>query len=323
MSTPQRFPKSRERSVVGRGRKTVGAPAADRHRLRALVRRGSEDQHLSPLARKSRELPDGAICERCGAVYERRHWRAGTERERRFAPDLTWAVCPACNQVAAGEGFGRVVLHTGDSPDRDEAIRRRIRNVAARAEVSQPERRIVSIERRGEDIEVRTTSQRLAHRIVAALLKAFGGRGAYAWSHNDGGLQATWLWDESSGKGTARRGALSGARRGSRERAPSLDLRGRHVAIEPAWRTLVREQLDAWNRRYPGIVSLRVTLSRTRHHRQGVEEAAAQMLLAGRAVHAVRESETMTAALREMLRAIDRELSAKPRPRRATRPRSL
>jgi ribosome-associated translation inhibitor RaiA len=321
MSTPQRFPKSRERSVVGRAR-TVGTPAADRHRLRALVRRGSEDQHLSPLARKSRALPDGAICERCGAVYERRHWRAGTERERRFAPDLRWAVCPACAQVEAGEGFGRVVLRAGRAPDHEEAIRRRIRNVAARAEFSQPERRIVSIERRGDDIEVLTTSQRLAHRIVAALLKAFGGRGAYAWSDGDGALQATWLWDEASGKGTFR-GARTGGRRAARERAPSLDMRGRQVGIEPAWRNVVRDQLDAWNRRYPGIVSLRVTLSRTRHHRQGVEEAAAQMLLAGRVVHAVREAETMTAAIREMLRAIDRELSQKPRPRRATRPRSL
>ena len=322
MSLSQRFPKSRDLRAASRAR-TGGAPAADRRRLRALVRRGSEEQHLSPLARRSRALPDGAICERCGAVYERRHWRAGTERERRFAPNLRWAVCPACVQVAAGEGYGRVVLRGGRILDDEEAIRRRVRNVAARAEFSQPERRIVSIERLGRDIEVITTSQRLAHRIVHALLGAFGGRGAYAWSDNDGGLHATWIWDGRESKDAAGPPRRAGLRRGTRERSPSLDIRGRNVSLEPAWRALVREQLEAWNRRHPGIVSLRVTLSRTRHHRQGVEVAAAQMLLPGRTLHAVRESETMTTALREVLRAIDHELSESARPRRALRPRSL
>src|SRR5262245_30449390 len=84
----------------------------------------------------------------------------------------------------------------------------------------------------------------------------------------------------------------------ARTGAPALDMRGRHVRIEPAWRALVQERLEAWTRRHPGVVSLRVTLSRTRHHRQGVEEAAAQMLVAGRALHAVREAETMTTAIR-------------------------
>jgi ribosome-associated translation inhibitor RaiA len=321
MTEPHRFSKREPRAV--RRVRTRGASVSDHGRLRALVRRGSEDQHLSPLARRSRALPDGAICERCGAVYERRHWRAGTERERRFPADLIWAVCPACAQVAAGEGFGRVVLRGSSALGDEEAIRRRIRNVAARAQFSQPERRIVSIVRRGDEIEILTTSQRVAHRIVQALLKAFGGRGAYAWSDNDGALRATWIWDEQESKAAAAGPRRAGPRRGTRQRSPALDIRARHVTIEPAWRALVREQLEAWNQRHPGIVSLRVTLSRTRHHRQGVEEAAAQMLLAGRSLHAVRESETMTTAIREVLRAINHELSESARPRRATRPRSL
>lgn len=37
-----------------------------------------------------------------------------------------------------------------------------------------------------------TTSEELAHRIVHALQKAFGGRAAYAWSDRDGSLRAVW-----------------------------------------------------------------------------------------------------------------------------------
>jgi hypothetical protein len=40
-------------------------------------------------------------------------------------------------------------------------------------------------------LEVLTTSQKLAHRIVHELRKAFRGRARYAWSA-DGSLLATW-----------------------------------------------------------------------------------------------------------------------------------
>jgi hypothetical protein len=74
----------------------------------------------------------------------------------------------------------------------EEAILRRIDRVAARAEFTQPERRIVEIRRRGDSVEVRTTSQKLAHRIVRELEKAFGGRGRLSWSDRGGRLYGTW-----------------------------------------------------------------------------------------------------------------------------------
>ena len=41
-------------------------------------------------------------------------------------------------------------------------------------------------------LEVLTTSQKLAHRIVHELRKAFRGRAYYIWSADDGSLLATW-----------------------------------------------------------------------------------------------------------------------------------
>ena len=68
----------------------------------------------------------------------------------------------------------------------------------SRAEFTQPERRIVSMEWKGSELEVLTTSQKLAHRVASELGKAFGGRATFEWSHDDGSLLAIW---EKAGSG--------------------------------------------------------------------------------------------------------------------------
>jgi hypothetical protein len=73
----------------------------------------------------------------------------------------------------------------------EDLIRRRAENVAARAEATQPERRIVSIDWDGDALEILTTSQKLAHRLVHELKKILGGKATYRWS-DDGSLFVTW-----------------------------------------------------------------------------------------------------------------------------------
>ena len=57
---------------------TIPNVRKDRGRKRPIVRIGSRSDHKPPLARLSERLADGTMCGRCGAVYSRRHWRAGT-----------------------------------------------------------------------------------------------------------------------------------------------------------------------------------------------------------------------------------------------------
>jgi hypothetical protein len=110
------------------------------------------------------------------------------------APELArahWTICPGCRQASQEIGFGRILIRGAYAAANEALIRRRIANVAARAGFTQPERRITSIERQGDVLEVLTTSQKLAHRIVHELKKLFRGRATYAWS-DDGTLFATW-----------------------------------------------------------------------------------------------------------------------------------
>ena len=101
-------------------------------------------------------------------------------------------MCPACRQVLRHEGYGEVSVLAPLGEASLNAVRRRVQNVAARACFTQPERRLVAVEREGDCLRVYTTSQKLAHRIARELQKAFGGRVAYSWSDREGRLLARW-----------------------------------------------------------------------------------------------------------------------------------
>jgi hypothetical protein len=81
-----------------------------------------------------------------------------------------------------------------------EEIQRRIENVAARAQYTQPERRLIAITTLGSTLEILTTSQKLAHRIAHELKKAFRGTVSYSWSDRDGQLLAVWRRDSGERK---------------------------------------------------------------------------------------------------------------------------
>ena len=157
-----------------------------------VVERGSRSDRTTPVARKGPPFADPTACQRCGAVFHRKRWR----RPSRFQPELLararWDHCPACRQQSRGQFFGLVTLRGDWIEARREEVLHRIDNVAARAQHTQPERRVVDVREAGGGIEVRTTSQKLAHRIAHELEKAFGGRARYTWSDRDGRLRATW-----------------------------------------------------------------------------------------------------------------------------------
>ena len=160
--------------------------------IRSGNRRGVRGDKSPAVARKTPRPREPAICRRCGSVFARRTWRADRALTHDLLSRASWTVCPACTEVGRAEGQGRVVISGGYAAAHEDAIRRRIRNVAARARFTQPQRRLVSAERSGAVLEVLTTSQKLAHRIVHELRKAFRGRARYAWSAADGSLLATW-----------------------------------------------------------------------------------------------------------------------------------
>lgn len=162
--------------------------------IRSGNRRGTRADKTPTVARRTR-TPEPAACERCGATYVRQTWRSGRVVPATLLEQATWTVCPACRQAEGGEYFGRVLIGGAFAAANRAAIRRRIANVDARARFTQPERRVIAAAPADHVLEVLTTSQKLAHRIVHELKKAFRGRASYRWSDVDGSLFATWQRD--------------------------------------------------------------------------------------------------------------------------------
>jgi NMD protein affecting ribosome stability and mRNA decay len=176
--------------------------------IRSLNRQGVRDDKSPAVVKKAKTPKDPSICERCGAIYERKTWRGDRKVTHELAKVAEWTVCPACEQVSRQEGQGRLVLlGAGVGANRD-LIRRRMDNVAKRAAATQPQRRIIAVDElgpRGEaGLEVLTTSQKLAHRIVHELRKLFGGDATYSWQ-DDGTLYAEWRYEPAKSKPKGRR----------------------------------------------------------------------------------------------------------------------
>jgi NMD protein affecting ribosome stability and mRNA decay len=180
----------------------LGQTKQARGLIRSLNRAMVRDDKSPRVVEKTAPPHDPTICARCGAVFLRKTWRNDHKLSDEQLERGEWGFCPACLQVSKEEGQGRLLMR-GKAVSRDQAaIRRRIRNVAARAAKTQPQRRIVSIESTDGGLDVLTTSQKLAHRLGHELKKLFGGRVTYTWN-DDGTLFATW--DYQAPKGAAHR----------------------------------------------------------------------------------------------------------------------
>jgi len=159
--------------------------------IRSLNRSATRPLKVRAAEVRSGRLAEPAACEQCGAIYRRRVWRSPAAPSPALLERARWTRCPACVQAARQEYLGRVLLHGCYLDLHRDAVTARIRNVATRARVRQPQRRVVSLEARDGTIEVLTTSQKLAHRIAHEMKKAFGGRTTYSWA-DDGVLTARW-----------------------------------------------------------------------------------------------------------------------------------
>jgi hypothetical protein len=159
--------------------------------IRSLTRGFSRTKKRHPMEAAAGHLPEPSVCTGCGAIFARRVWRSDRTITGALLARAHWVRCPACSQLADRSGLGRVIVRGRYALAHEALIRRRLANIAAHASRTEPERRISTIERLEDRMEVITTSQKLAHRIVHELKKLFRGRASYVWS-DDGTLHATW-----------------------------------------------------------------------------------------------------------------------------------
>src|SRR5512143_771966 len=78
--------------------------------IRRNTRQGVRSDMSPPVVKHHRKLHEPTLCERCGAVYSLKTWRTGERAAHANPVGAHWTVCPGCEQLAAGEFFGRVII---------------------------------------------------------------------------------------------------------------------------------------------------------------------------------------------------------------------
>lgn len=176
--------------------RTTRRTPSGKGKIRSLVRKGTRSDKRPRRALKSHVQIEPALCTKCGAIYANKVWRRGRKLSYKELHKAEKVICPACTQVRSGTWFGRVQISGEYAKVYADDIKARIRNVVQRAQFTQPEFRLISLRRNQDGFEIKTTSQKLAHRIVREIEKAFGGESSYSWSDRDGKLEASWHRDD-------------------------------------------------------------------------------------------------------------------------------
>jgi hypothetical protein len=117
------------------------------------------------------------LCQRCGAVSYHKHWFYDTSARHKVEADPTSRVvlCPGCERLERGVIDGEVLLESELLETNHEMVYGTIYHVAAKAFLSNPLSRVATIEDRGSQILIRTTTKTLATRIGKAIHKAMKG----------------------------------------------------------------------------------------------------------------------------------------------------
>src|SRR6188508_486159 len=132
MQSPQRHPMIAPRRFREVAMKTRAIRPRSRKNAMHPAPRGAGPER-KPVIKRNPISGEPTICERCGAVYRRKTWRAGERMQRTSRVGVAWTVCPACKQIAGGEYFGRVRTGRPLEAAQEDAVRRRVRNVEQHA----------------------------------------------------------------------------------------------------------------------------------------------------------------------------------------------
>jgi hypothetical protein len=135
-----------------------------------------------------------AVCTRCHAVYERRHWFFDEDMFRRASTQshTRRLLRPACQKIGDNYPEGEVVLRGAFLGAHRDEILHLLRNEEQRAMGLNPLERIMHITEVDSTLVVATTNEKLAQRIGRALQKAYQGEVAYKWSADTKYARVEW-----------------------------------------------------------------------------------------------------------------------------------
>ena len=89
----------RNRDADLRGTEGIRGMDKGKGLIRSHNRRGSGSAKVRPVEARAGRPREGAVCERCGAMFSRRTWRRDHAVSDSLLARAAWVVCPACQQT--------------------------------------------------------------------------------------------------------------------------------------------------------------------------------------------------------------------------------
>lgn len=157
----------------------------------SMMKKKSIDTAKDPYLNKN-EPADGSHCRKCGAVFQDKRWTLSDEARSKATPSGGAVLCPACQKIREGYAEGYVTLSGDFLADHKEEIINLVRNKEERAMYVNPLSRIIDIRESDGNIEIRTTTAKLAQRIGQILEKAYKGTVDYKWSDDVKIARVAW-----------------------------------------------------------------------------------------------------------------------------------
>lgn len=162
-------------------------------KIQTLSKRKSMDTASDPYLLKGGNSRM-AVCKKCHAIYHNKRWYLDEQlyQNKAALKSTEKILCPACLKIKDKFPNGIVKLKGDFLEEHKDEIMNLIRNEEERARGFNPLERIMGIHDSKKEIEITTTNEKLAQRIVRSLEKAYQGRVEYKWSDDTKLLRAEW-----------------------------------------------------------------------------------------------------------------------------------
>ena len=146
------------------------------------------------LPAKGKGLTGAAICKDCTAVYHNKKWflDAKLYEQKKKLKNINLVTCPACKKTKENVPNGVVTLKGVFLKEHKQEILNLIHNEDTRSKSYNPLKRIMKINEKGGEIEILTTSAKLAQRIGSILFKAYSGEVEYKKHENAKFMRVEW-----------------------------------------------------------------------------------------------------------------------------------
>ena len=126
-------------------------------------------------------------------MYRNKRWYVNADLVKAGTPKTT-VVCPACLKIRDNFPGGIVTLAGGYVLPNKREIMKLVKNEEDRARGFNPLERVMTIKENGRgSIVISTTNEKLAQRLGRAIKKAFHGKLAYNWSHDNKLVRVDWV----------------------------------------------------------------------------------------------------------------------------------